>query len=267
MGKIRTTLIISTYNRPDALAVCLDSVRRQTLLPDEVVIGDDGSGPETRETIETISKDFPVPIKHVWHEDDGFRLAQMRNKSIAASSGEYIVEIDGDVFLHPRFMEDHMRLAKKGYYAKGGRVNLDKQLSDEICSARASRRIYPWTKGIENKRENGFRFKALSLYLAPRYRKHASPALGCNMSFWKEDFIKVNGYDEGYVGWGCEDHDFARRLQRSGIKKRYLKFAGIVYHLWHEDKYNYNVENNRRREREQNEKQAVRCEVGVDQYI
>lgn len=267
MNKIKTTLIVSTYNRPDALSACLDSVRRQTLLPDEVVIGDDGSGEQTRQTIDAIRKDFPVPIVHIWHEDDGFRLAQMRNKSVASAKGDYIIEIDGDVVMHPRFIQDHMRLAKKGHYAKGGRVNLGKELSEEICRSGISRRLYAWSKGIEGKRENGVRLKALSLYLAPRYRRQASPALGCNMSFWKEDFVAVNGYDEGYVGWGCEDHDFARRLQRSGVKKRYLKFAGIVYHLWHEDKYNYNVENNRKREREQNDKQVVRCETGVDQYL
>lgn len=267
MKKIKTTLIVSTYNRPDALLVCLDSVRHQTLLPDEVVIGDDGSRDDTREAIDAIRKDFPVPIVHVWHEDNGFQLAQMRNKSVAASSGDYIIEIDGDVFLHPKFIEDHMRLVEVGYYVKGGRVNLNKEISDDICNSKLSRRIYPWSKGIEGKRENGFRFKALSLYLAPRYRKHASPALGCNMSFWKTDFAAVNGYDECYVGWGCEDHDFARRLQRQGVKKRYLKFAGIVYHLWHEDKYSDNVENNRQREREQNEKQVIRCDIGFDQYV
>lgn len=267
MKNIKTTLIVSTYNRPDALLVCLDSIRYQTVLPDEVVIGDDGSTDETRQEIDEIRKDFPVPVIHVWHEDNGFQLAQMRNKSVAHSSGDYIIEIDGDIFLHPKFIEDHVRLAEKGYYVKGGRVNLNKKLTEEICSEKRSRRIYPWTKGIESKPENAAHLKLLSLYLAPRYRKNASPALGCNMSFWKDDFIKVNGYDECFVGWGGEDYNFANRLQRTGLKKRYLKFAGIVYHLWHEDKFMQNVEKNRQYEKEQNEKEVIRCKTGYDQYM
>ena len=107
----RVSLIVSTYNRPDALRVCLDSVKHQTILPYEVIIGDDGSRSETADTIKEISRNFPVPIKHVWHEDNGFRLAMMRNKSVAASSGDYIIEVDGDVFLHPKFIEDHLREA------------------------------------------------------------------------------------------------------------------------------------------------------------
>ena len=76
---MKTSLIISTYNRPDALALCLESVRRQRLLPDEVIVGDDGSGEETREVIERFRQDFPVPLTHVWQEDEGFRLAMCRN--------------------------------------------------------------------------------------------------------------------------------------------------------------------------------------------
>lgn len=267
MKDIKTTLIVSTYNRPDALRVCLDSIRYQSILPHEIVIGDDGSSSDTRDAIDAIRKDFPVPIVHVWHEDNGFQLAQMRNKSVAAASGDYIIEIDGDIFLHPKFVEDHLRFADKGYYVKGGRVNLNRQLSDQICASGVSRRIHSWTKGIESKPENATRMKLLSNYLAPRYRRHSSPGLGCNMSFWKDDFIKVNGYDEKFVGWGGEDHDFALRLQNLGLQKRYLKFAGIVYHLWHEDKFMDNVEENFKYKKEQEAKKVVRCEVGIDQYL
>lgn len=143
----RVSLIVSTYNRPDALRVCLDSVKHQTILPYEVIIGDDGSRSETADTIKEISRNFPVPIKHVWHEDNGFQLAMMRNKSVAASSGDYIIEVDGDVFLHPKFIEDHLREAAPGIYVKGGRTNLGKELTEEICRQGMSRRISWLTKG------------------------------------------------------------------------------------------------------------------------
>lgn len=264
---VKISLIVSTYNRPDALSVCLDSVRFQTLMPDEIIIGDDGSKEETKKMIDKLRNEFTIPVIHVWHEDNGFRLAKMRNKSVAKATGDYIIEIDGDIMLSPHFIADHMRLAKKGYYVKGGRVNLNKKLSDAICKTERSRSVNFFTKGIESKRENSLHLTLLSLYLAPRYRKNSSAALGCNMSFWKEDFIKINGYDETFEGWGCEDYDLANRLQRSGLQKRYLKFAGIVYHLWHEDKHMYNFENNQAYERVQNEKQVVRCDKGIDQYL
>lgn len=263
----KTSLIISTYNRPEALLICLNSILHQTVKPDEIIIGDDGSTQETKRLIDKMKEIFAIPIIHVWQEDNGFQLAKVRNKSVAASNGEYIIEIDGDVFLSRHFIEDHLKLAQPGKYVKGGRVNLNEKLTKKICEKGVAKQIRFWTKGIEAKRENAVRFKLLSLYLASRYRRYASPALGCNMSFWKDDYIKINGYDESYVGWGCEDQDFGNRLQRLGLKKSYLKFAGIVYHLWHEDKHMYNLDNNKKYEKEQNEKGAIRCEKGIDQYL
>ena len=134
---MKTTLIISTYNRPEALSVCLDSVRFQTVMPGEVIVGDDGSTSETKDLIESFKKDFPVPLIHLWQEDKGFRLAMMRNKSVAAATGDYIIEIDGDIFLHNKFVEDHKRLAKPGHYLRGTRVNLGQKLTEEICKSKS----------------------------------------------------------------------------------------------------------------------------------
>lgn len=267
MSRMRVSLIVSTYNRIDALRVCIDSVCKQTVLPDEVLIGDDGSTVETARLIEEMRRKVPFPLVHVWHEDDGFRLAMMRNKCVAKASGEYIIEIDGDVFLHPRFIEDHLREAEKGVYVKGGRVNLGKELTARICANGSARPIHWWTGGIESKPENGIHNRWLARFLAPRYRKHRSAALGCNLSFFREDFIRINGYDEFFEGWGGEDIDLGDRLQRSGCRKRYLKFAGIVYHLWHEDKFMYNREKNFSYYASQNKQKAIRCKDGVDKYL
>ena len=264
---MKVSLIVATYNRPDALAVYLDGVRHQTRLPDEIIIGDDGSKEETKILIDEISKDFPVPIIHLWQEDNGFRKSMMRNKCVAQAKGEYIIETDGDIFMHPMCIHDHLRLAEKGYYVKGGRVNLGKNLSEKICQSRQSRKIYPWTKGIESKPENAFQLNIISLYLASRYRRNASPALGANMSYWREDYIKINGYDEYFEGWGGEDVDLGNRFLLSGLKKRYLKFAGLVYHLWHEDKHMYNKEQNFKYMKEQKTEKIIRCKHGIDQYL
>lgn len=265
LGQI--SVIVSTYNRCDALLVCLQSLFRQTVLPDEVLVGDDGSTEETAQLIQALQQQAPFPLIHVWHEDKGFRLAMMRNKCVARSTGNYIIELDGDVFLHPEFIADHLREAAHGVYVKGGRVNLGRELTERICRSGVAPSIHYWTRGIESKAENAIHCPLLAHFLAPRYRRNRSAALGCNMSFFREDFIRINGYDEFYEGWGGEDIDLGNRLQNSGCQKRYLKFSGIVYHLWHEDKYMYNREKNFRHMEELNARHAIRCAQGVEQYL
>lgn len=264
---MKTSLILSTYNRPDALAVCLDSIRYQTILPDEVIIGDDGSTDVTKEAIDRIKLAFPVPLIHLWQEDCGFRLAMMRNKCIAQATGDYIIEIDGDVFLHRRFVEDHIRLAIPKCYLKGTRVYLGKELTEEICKGQKNRKIHPWTSGIESKAETALHLKWLSNLFADRFKKNVFSGLGCNMSFWKSDILLVNGYDENFEGWGKEDDDLAHRLHRSGCRKRALRFSGIVYHLWHGIEQMYNEETNNRYMLANDEKETVRCANGVDKYL
>ncbi len=262
---MKVSLLISTYNRPEALRLVLESAFVQTRLPDEIVIGDDGSREPTRLLIEEMKAKSPVPIIHVWHQDDGFRLAQMRNKSVAEASGEYMIEIDGDVIMHRRFVEDHLAFACPGCYLKGGRANLGPELTDRMCKSGKLRKLRFWTKGYESKPENALRIPWLARYLAPRYRRNRETALGCNMSFFKDDFIAVNGYDEFFEGWGGEDIDFGHRLQKYGLQKRHLKFAALLYHLWHEDKYMYNKEKNFAYYERDNK--PYRVKEGVDQYL
>lgn len=232
---LKATLIISTYNRPDALSVCLDSVRKLREYPIEVIVGDDGSRKETEELVKSFQKDFPVPLRYIRQEDNGFRLAMIRNRSVAAAKGNYIIQIDGDIFLHPDFITDHLREAREGYFLKGGRVQLGEELTKEICEEGKSRRIGIFAKGIEKKRANAFHSNILGDWLAPRYRKNRDNVLGCNMSYFKQDFIDVNGYDEDFEGWGGEDLDLSFRFRNLGLGKRYLKFCGLAYHLWHKE--------------------------------
>lgn len=262
---MKTSLIISTYNRPDALRLCLLSAFRQSVMPDEIIIGDDGSTEETRRLIESLRPLCPTELKHIWHEDNGFRLAMMRNKCVAASSGEYIIEIDGDVILHRHFVKDHVSFAREGCYVKGGRCNLGRKLTYELCLEESLRRLNCFTFGIESKPENALHMPWIGRLMAPYYRKNRETALGCNMSFYRKDFIALNGYDEFYEGWGGEDGDLGRRFQAYGLKKLHLKFVGIVFHLWHEDKFMYNKDKNCNYSRRPN--LLVRCTDGVDKYL
>lgn len=262
-----STLIISTYNRPDALSVCLDSVRNLRTLPDEVIVGDDGSGPETAETIRRFQNDFPVELHHIRQPDEGFRLAMIRNKCIAAAKGDYIIQIDGDLFLHPDFIADHLIQARSGHYLKGGRVQLNKELTDEICLDGHARIITPFTSGIEKKRANALRIPPLASFLAPRYRQHRDNVLGCNMSFFRSDLLAVNGYDESFEGWGGEDLDLSFRLRNLGVGRRYLKFCGLAYHLWHREAPADHSSANHRKAYEHKEKGTVKIREGLDRYL
>ncbi len=260
----KATLILSTYNRPDALALCLESIIRQSVLPREVIIGDDGSTEKTRQIIENYQNTFPVPLLHVWQEDQGFRLAKARNKCLAKARYEYIIQIDGDLILHRDFIKDHLNFARKGYYIKGGRVNIKEKLTHKLCAQ--GKYFHPgfFTPGLK-RRENSLHLPFIARKLA--LHRKTKPGLGCNMSFWREDALAINGYDEYFVGWGGEDFDFAMRLFHLGRQKIALKFAGIVFHLWHNDLHMQNKKKNFDYYYQKVEQKAVRCKQGMDQYL
>lgn len=228
---MKISLIISTYNSPERLRITLDSVLNQSRLPDEVVIADDGSTDATHSIVAEFQKKSPVPIIYVWQPDEGFRLAMIRNKAIAQSTGDYIIQIDGDIMLHPRFIEDHEKEAKKGKFVCGSRVLVGKETTESILPKGKAIRLSPLSAGIRN-RKNALRSDLLKrlLQCLPgmklKYR-------GCNMAFWREDLIKVNGYDEGFKGWGCEDHELVARLVNAKVVPLQLRHAAICFHLWH----------------------------------
>ncbi len=121
------SLLVATYNWPQALGLCLQSIRKQSVLPNEVIIADDGSKDETRQLIDEIKKTFPVKILHIWQPDEGFQLAKIRNKAFAVASNSYIIQIDGDLILHPHFVKDHLSLAKKQHFITGSRAILKEE--------------------------------------------------------------------------------------------------------------------------------------------
>lgn len=263
--KISVSVIIPTYNWPEALSLCLKSVLKQSVLPDEIIIADDGSKSDTSDLINNISKQSLVPIIHVWQEDKGFRLAQIRNKAIAKSSKEYIIQIDGDVILHKDFIRDHIWFAQKGSFVSGSRVIIEEKLTKKILASQTYN-ISFYSKGIHNK-INGIHLPFLS-FLQERYRGNDILYVrGCNMGFWREDLLKVNGYNEEMTGWGREDNELASRLINLGIEKRIIKFAGIVYHIDHPLRPRTSLNRNDIILRQTVSSKSTWCTKGVNQYI
>ncbi|GAA0564724.1 glycosyltransferase family 2 protein [Chitinophaga japonensis] len=226
-------MLISTYNWPQALEVIFQSILQQTQLPDEILIADDGSRADTTQLINRYRKIFKVPVKHAWHEDAGFRKGIILNKAVKLSTSDYIIEIDGDIVLHRRFIEDHIRVAERGYFVQGSRAMVGEAATQEILSGKGARhRVGFFTRGIRN-RFNALRLPVLSwLIRANPYGSDNTKA--CNLAFWREDFIAINGYNNLFFGWGSEDCEFAARLINAGVLKKRLKLAAVCFHLHHE---------------------------------
>lgn len=229
---MKCSLIISTYNWPEALDLILKSVLKQTTMPSEVIIADDGSKAETRLLIEEYKKKISVPLIHVWQEDNGFRLAAIRNKAISNSNYPYIIQIDGDVILNKNFIKDHLKFAKPNQYLFGSRVNIkEKKLFELFKDKNINLNFFTSKIG---KRFRALRLPIFNVFIS-KNREVSKKLRGCNISYWKKDVLKVNGYNEDFKGWGGEDYEFIHRLHLSGVVGKRIKHAAIVYHIYHKE--------------------------------
>lgn len=235
---MKADLIITTYNRPDALEAVLVSVLSQTILPESVIIADDGSAIETKNLILAYSLQFPVPLIHSWQEDLGFRAAESRNKALSKVKADYVIMIDGDKILDKHFIEDHLKFSQDGYFIQGGRVLLTSGRTSAVLKTPSIYSSFTmFTSGLEErleKRLTSFR----SIVLANFFVKdllNKNKVRSCNMSFFYKDIVRVNGFNNKFVGWGREDSEFVERLLNAGIKGKILKFAAIGYHLYHKE--------------------------------
>ncbi|ATA89325.1 glycosyltransferase family 2 protein [Capnocytophaga stomatis] len=243
---MKVSLIITTYNWEEALELVLKSVLRQNILPDEVIVADDGSGNKTKSLINEYKKLFPVPLHHIWHEDNGFRLSAIRNKAIEKAQYEYIIQIDGDVILHPKFIEDHKKYACKNCFVTGSRVMLGAKTTEKIIENKSL--LFSFINRENSNKFNGIYFPLFNnLFSHPKNKpieRLIVRVRGCNMAFWREDLIAVNGYDENFVGWGREDSEIVTRLIKKGVYRKKIKFAAIQYHLYHKTSSKDNLKTN-----------------------
>ena len=227
---MKISSVIATYNWPEALELVLLSILKQSVFPNEILIADDRSTKETKILIERYSNKFISGIKHIWQKDEGFQKTSILNKSITKANGDYIIQIDGDIIIHTHFVRDHIKMAKKGLFIHGSRAFLN-----DITTKKAIKNLiitFPiYSPGVTN-RFNCLHSLLLSKLLT-KNNKNLQGTRGCNFSFWKEDFIKVNGYNEDMKGWGKEDTELSARLMNSGLQKIKLKCLAVCYHLHH----------------------------------
>ncbi len=225
------SLIISTYNWPEALRLVLESLTHQTVMPNQIIVADDGSENTTKTLIDEFRPRFNIPLLHIWQERNGFQKTTILNKAIAAANCSYIVQMDGDIITHPGFVQDHANIAEKGYYVRGSRTLLGAPLTHRLISQKKLRRIKAYTAGIKN-RINAIHQPVISSLLT-KYRNASSNVHGCNLAYWRDDFIKINGYDNRFKGWGHEDIELAARFVNNGILQKKVKMKAVCYHLDH----------------------------------
>jgi glycosyltransferase involved in cell wall biosynthesis len=250
------SILLATYNWPQALKLCLESLSTQTDLDFEIIIADDGSSAQTKNLIEAIQPKFPVKITHLWQEDQGFRKTRILNQAIEAAGGEYLIFLDGDCIVQPDFIAEHRKLAQADHLVTGSRVLLNESLTLELLTW-AQWDFKKFANNLLSYRLSGGinKYWPLKIKLGNgawrNYQKFVWRRIkGCNMACWKADALAIGGFDETMTGWGHEDADFVFRLQNRGLIRKSGSWSTEVLHLHHRINDQSNAAENARRVRE-----------------
>lgn len=234
------SVVITTYNRSDALLAVLHGLSRQTDQNFEVVVADDGSRIEHQRRILESAVAHALRVVYVWHPDVGFTASRVRNRGVAASRGRYIVFLDGDCVPEVDFVARHKLLAEPGFFVNGSRVLLSPGITQRVLAGVemvCGRSAFYWIK----QRVLGQASKLTGLLRLPERFGRVERTFSwkgirsCNMGVWRSDFERVDGFDESFVGWGHEDADFVLRLHHSGVMRKNGFCATEVFHLWHKE--------------------------------
>jgi len=232
------SIIVSTYNREDALDLVLSALSRQQDRGFEILVADDGSGSATAALVEGWRARVGVALRHVWQPDEGFRLAEIRNRAIRASAGDYLIFLDGDCLMRADFVATHRRLAEHGWFVTGNRVLLSQMLTASVLGEGLRPECWSAPQWLRYRR-NGEVNRLGPLFQLPLgpMRKLSSDrwrgARACNLALWRSDIDRIDGFDASFCGWGREDSDLMIRLLRAGIRRKDGRFATGVIHLWH----------------------------------
>ena len=265
------SIVITTYNRPDALAAVVRACFMQDDKNFEIIIADDGSAANTAACVEQLARAAPVPLRHVWQPDLGFRAAMARNRGILAARGDYIVFLDGDCIPQRDFIARHRALSEPGCLVSGSRILLDEALTRRVLDEGVDVAVAPLATRI-GWRLRGHMNKVLQLAvrwpdLGRTTKKFSWRRIkSCNLGVWKSDLERVNGFDESFTGWGHEDSDLVVRLFHSGVLRKDGAFATEVFHLWHREAQRDQESSNRRTVLERAAAKVTQATVGLREH-
>ncbi|MCB9097562.1 MAG: glycosyltransferase [Arcobacter sp.] len=244
---MKCSIIISVYKDTDSLDLILDSLSKQTVIPDEIIISEDGNSAEMAEYVANVKDKYNnLDITHLFQEDIGWRKNIALNRAIIASKYEYLIFIDGDCVPFDDFIENHVKQASKKIVLAGKRVELGEQITKEIRSKKltvskltnnywlyAIKLIKDKTRHLEDILHISYKS-----FLAPFVKKEVNYIIGCNWSAFKEDILTINGFDETYylpsVG---EDVDLGWRFRGLGIELKSCRYNANLVHLYHKKRF------------------------------
>jgi glycosyltransferase involved in cell wall biosynthesis len=235
-------VVFTTYNRPHDLTRVLAGYARQTFGRFEIVIADDGSGEETRRCIERARQEWKLDIRHVWHEDVGFRKCKILNRAIAETQADYLIFTDGDCIPHPDFVAGHVALARNGHFVSGGCIRLGAQATatigpDDVLHGRVFNPGWLIEQGESNLNLRKLKLSAPAWHHVMNRLTTTRPTWnGHNSSTWREEVLAVNGFDER-LGYGGLDREFGERLERCGMRGIQARYSLICLHLEHPRPY------------------------------
>ena len=251
------SVIVSTSRNPHALSLVQEALRLQTRVPAEILVAEDGTDEHTKRVIEHMKPRLRCTLRHFWQPHQGFRKTIIVNRAAAVATGDYLIFLDGDCMPDRRFIADHLKLAAPGVFVQGRRSGVREAFVRLVNPATFDPLLW-YIAG----RLHGFR------YAVRRWRptvrvNDLSVVQGCNLAMWRDDFFRVNGYDESFSGWGYEDSELVTRLCNAGLTCKTVIGRAIVYHLDHppadRSRVNENVSRFERTQREH----LTWCEQGV----
>lgn len=236
MKKDKITLITCTYNRIEKLKKLIKSLKTQSLLPDEFIVSDDGSQEDIESYLkEEFKNENRFKVKLIKQEDLGFRLSRARNNGVKEADGNLLIIIDSDIIMPNKFIEIFYKNRKKNVINLSRAIRLNEEMSNLLTD-----------NDIENNRYSHLYSKKKYFYNIERYyknifysiflpKKQAEKFRAMAFSLYKDDYIKINGFDEGFMGWGLEDVDFGQRAYYSGIKINNSHRNNFQIHQWHKE--------------------------------
>lgn len=272
-------VIIATYDKPDYLRIVLEQMLRQSHIPDQVIVADDGSGPRTLDVIDAFSERFPN-ILHVRHKDNGFRKCEIANKSLAQCQSDYVIFTDDDCLAPPWFVASHLAVAKQGVFTVGASVNLAKGITQQLL--RGEMEVVDflalgtlekmklaetlsrggWAKLFLRTLLNGTR----AGYFMDRIYMGRGIFRGGNSGAWRSDLLKVNGFNNDMV-YGHEDREIGERLCNLGLKCRQVRYLAANFHLEHARSYVDHEKKTKQRQiyRKARKERITACQNGLRQ--
>ena len=258
------TLVINTFNQPDYLARVLNAVSRQSRPPEEVLLADDGSTAETQSVFEQWRAGQTFRCEHLRQDHQVFRRSRILNLTIASSRGDYLVFLDGDTVPHPDFIADHRAAEQRGFFVQGHRALIEEKAAawfgkNDFFADRRRALFQNQISGLKN----SFRWP----FAVRKIKNRLRGIRGCNLAIWRADLVRVNGYNEAFVGWGREDSELAARLTNSGVRRLDLRGRALCFHLWHPPVSRDELACNDELLAKAILEKHTRCEQGLDRHL